>query len=98
MARAFHREGWVYEEKVDGWRMLAYKDRGAVKPVSLNGRDHTKRFPGIVAAVRPLAPASLVLDGEVTVFDQKLISRFERLWHGAPPVRATPALLMLFDC
>lgn len=20
----FHRDGWVYEEKVDGWRMLAY--------------------------------------------------------------------------
>jgi hypothetical protein len=20
----FHRPGWVYEEKVDGWRMLAY--------------------------------------------------------------------------
>src|SRR5258707_931395 len=28
MARAFHREGWVYEEKVDGWRMLAHKDHG----------------------------------------------------------------------
>src|SRR5262245_40823959 len=24
----FHRDGWVYEEKVDGWRMLAYKDGG----------------------------------------------------------------------
>src|SRR4029453_7084381 len=22
----FHRDGWVYEEKVDGWRILAYKD------------------------------------------------------------------------
>jgi hypothetical protein len=22
----FHRPGWVYEETVDGWRMLAYKD------------------------------------------------------------------------
>ena len=22
----FHRPGWVYEEKVDGWRVLAYKD------------------------------------------------------------------------
>jgi ATP-dependent DNA ligase len=22
----FHRDGWVYEEKVDGWRMLVYKD------------------------------------------------------------------------
>jgi hypothetical protein len=23
----FHRDGWVYEEKVDGWRILAFKDR-----------------------------------------------------------------------
>jgi ATP-dependent DNA ligase len=22
----FHRDGWVYEEKVDGWRMLGYND------------------------------------------------------------------------
>jgi hypothetical protein len=22
----FHRDGWVYEEKIDGWRMLACKD------------------------------------------------------------------------
>jgi ATP-dependent DNA ligase len=22
----FHRAGWVYEEKVDGYRMLTYKD------------------------------------------------------------------------
>jgi ATP-dependent DNA ligase len=26
-----HREGWVYEEKVDGWRMLAYKDDDRVR-------------------------------------------------------------------
>ena len=24
----FHRDGWVYEEKVDGWRIIAYKDGG----------------------------------------------------------------------
>jgi ATP-dependent DNA ligase len=23
--KPFHRDGWVYEEKIDGWRMLAYK-------------------------------------------------------------------------
>lgn len=23
--RPFHREGWVYEEKYDGWRMVVYK-------------------------------------------------------------------------
>ncbi len=26
----FHRDGWVYEEKVDGWRILAYKDGARV--------------------------------------------------------------------
>jgi len=29
VARASHRPGWVYEEKVDGWRVLAYKDVGS---------------------------------------------------------------------
>jgi ATP-dependent DNA ligase len=37
--RPFHREGWVYEEKVDGWRMLAYKVGNDVRLVSRNGRD-----------------------------------------------------------
>jgi hypothetical protein len=27
----FHRDGWIYEEKVDGWRMLAYKDGDRVR-------------------------------------------------------------------
>jgi ATP-dependent DNA ligase len=25
IAQPFHCDGWVYEEKYDGWRMLAYK-------------------------------------------------------------------------
>jgi hypothetical protein len=31
----FHRPGWVWEEKVDGWRMLAYKDRVATSVSSV---------------------------------------------------------------
>ena len=34
-AAPFHRQGWVYEEKVDGWRIVAYK-RG--EQVRLMGR------------------------------------------------------------
>ena len=44
----FHHDGWIYEEKVDGWRMLAYKDGARVRLVSRNGRDHTRRFGGVV--------------------------------------------------
>jgi len=86
VARAFHREGWVYEEKVDGWRMLAYKVAGTIKLVSRNGRDHTSRFPGIVAALRKLDATGLILDGEVAVYDAQLVSRFEWLRHASPPV------------
>src|SRR5262252_1389347 len=53
----FHRDGWIYEEKVDGWRVLAYKDRDRVRLVSRNGRDHTRRFHDIAAAVAKLVGA-----------------------------------------
>jgi bifunctional non-homologous end joining protein LigD len=98
IARPFHREGWVYEEKVDGWRMLAYKRGHDVRLISRNGREHTKRFPGIVAAIRELDAPMLVLDGEVAVFDEKLLSRFEWLRHHAPPEVATPPIFIAFDC
>jgi len=35
----FHRPGWVYKEKVDGWRMLAFKDGDVGRLVSRNGVD-----------------------------------------------------------
>jgi bifunctional non-homologous end joining protein LigD len=68
----FHCDGWVYEEKVDGWCMLAYKAGARVRLVSRDGRDHTRRFAGIAAAVAKLAPRALVLDGEVAIYDQQL--------------------------
>jgi ATP-dependent DNA ligase len=55
----FHRDGWVYEEKVDGWRIIAYKHRDAVRLVSRNGVDHTRRFYGIAAAVSKLSARTI---------------------------------------
>jgi len=97
VARPFHTKGWVYEEKVDGWRMLALKDRGHVRLVSRNERDHTWRFPHLVEAPAKLKPASFILDGEVAVFDEELISRFEWLRHLNHGDLATPPLYMVFD-
>ena len=94
---AFHRPGWVYEENVDGYRMLAYKDGRHVRLVSRNNVDHSKRFPDHVAAVASLPGRSLVLDGEVAIFDKQLRSRFEWLRERDPDAVATPPLLMVFD-
>jgi len=93
----FHREGWIYEEKVDGWRMLAYKDGARVRLVSRNGRDHTRRFSDIAAAVAKLSARSLVLDGEVAIFDQKFRSRFDWLREPDPDAVATPPMFIAFD-
>jgi ATP-dependent DNA ligase len=36
----FHRAGWVYQEKVGGWRMLAYKQGSRVRLISRQAVDH----------------------------------------------------------
>jgi len=40
-----HHNGWIYEEKVDGWRILAYKDGTSVRLLSRNAVDHTHVSP-----------------------------------------------------
>jgi len=97
VARPFHTKGWVYEEKYDGWRMLAVKEAGVVRLVSRNGRDHTRRFTHLVAALAKLRPATVTLDGEVAVFDAELVSRFEWLRHLNHGDLATPPMFMVFD-
>jgi ATP-dependent DNA ligase len=53
LGNAFHRDGWIFEEKYDGWRIVAYKDGASVRLLSRTGRDHAKRFPEVTAAVGP---------------------------------------------
>jgi len=62
--RPVHHAGWIYEGKYDGWRMVAYKDGDRVQLISRPGRDHTRRFPELVAAIAGLGPSTLILDRE----------------------------------
>jgi len=97
LPKPFHRDGWVYEEKYDGWRMVAEKAGSEVTLTSRNGLDHTRRFPQLVKAVAELGAPTLTLDGEIAIFDRQLISRFE--WLRARPKHevATPPMYMVFD-
>jgi bifunctional non-homologous end joining protein LigD len=97
IARPFHREGWVYEEKYDGWRILACKSEGKVHLLSRNGRDHARRFGEVARVVASIPEDILILDGEVAIFDEQLISRFEWLRHGSRESLATPPIYMVFD-
>src|SRR6266481_10090451 len=76
--------GWVYEEKVDGSRMVAHKNGNTVHLISRQGKEFTQRFPELAKAVAALGAESVILDAELAVFDQQLISRFE--WLRAQPM------------
>jgi len=97
VAQPFHHKGWVYEEKVDGYRMVAHKADDAVTITSRQVKDYTSRFPDLAKALASLPARSFILDGEVAVFDQAHISRFEWLRARPKDGRATLPVYMVFD-
>ena len=66
--------------------------------MSRTSRDHTARFPDIAGAIAKLSPRTLILDGEVAVFDERLVSRFDLLCEPAPTEVVTPPIFIAFDC
>jgi bifunctional non-homologous end joining protein LigD len=89
----FDRPNWIFEEKYDGVRMFAYKEGARISLLSRNGIDRTGGYPEIAQAVKTLNADTLLLDGEVVVFDGKRISRFQLLQQG----KGTPKYA-IFDC
>jgi bifunctional non-homologous end joining protein LigD len=89
----FQKAGWVYEEKYDGYRILAYKEGDRVTLFSRNQKDRTHTFANVAQAVQDLAPATLLLDGEVVSFDQGRVSRFQLLQN----LKSEPKFAV-FDC
>ncbi len=75
----FDKPGWVYEEKYDGYRILAYKEAARVTLLSRNGKNRTATFPDVAADIAALPIGTLLLDGEVAVFDRRGVSRFQLL-------------------
>src|SRR4051812_47568002 len=102
-------EGWTFEPKYDGIRVLAYATSDDVKLVTRNSKDKAKQFPEIVAAMKKLASrakCSLVVDGEIVALIDGTPARFQELQsrmhvkeeqiierHSS----SSPAALILFD-
>jgi bifunctional non-homologous end joining protein LigD len=102
-------EGWVFEPKYDGIRVLAFVGQGKASLISRNGLDKTKQFPEIADALVALhkkVKRPFVLDGEVVIMQGDSPLRFQELqsrMHVNDRVaialhrEATPAALMVFD-
>jgi bifunctional non-homologous end joining protein LigD len=76
---AFTRDGWLFELKLDGYRLIASKSKGEALLLTRNGNDYTGAFPEIARAVKALPYHDIIIDGEVVVCDEKGIPSFSRL-------------------
>ena len=102
----FTKAGWLFELKLDGYRLRAARENGEARLVSRNGHDLSGSFPEVARAVAALPYDDVVLDGEVVVLDDAGHPSFQRLQNRARLSRPleirraavdAPATLYLFD-
>ena len=93
----FSRRGWVYEEKYDGYRAIAYAGANGARLESRNQKPLTSSFPEIAAALGKLPGRPFVLDGEIVAFDERGVSRFQLLQRRELGASVRP-VFAAFDC
>jgi len=101
----FSHPDWLFEPKLDGYRVLAFVRDGAVKLRSRRGLDLTPAFPQIAAELAQQS-ADMILDGEVLALDAAGRPSFNALQNRtqlktpreiATADKTTPAILYCFD-
>jgi bifunctional non-homologous end joining protein LigD len=99
--------GWLYEPKLDGYRVIATVTAGGVKLQSRRGLDMTRPFPDIAAELGEMAQGvAMVLDGELLALGPDGKPSFNALQNRAQlksdaeiarAVQAAPCIFALFD-
>jgi bifunctional non-homologous end joining protein LigD len=90
-------EGWVFELKYDGVRLLSRCDGDDVRCISRNGIDWTHKVGPVVDALAKLKLEGAWIDGELIVSDPNGRSDFSLLQHTMEQGRLGELQLCLFD-
>ncbi len=95
---------WQYEPKWDGFRCLAFRSGAAVELQAKSGKSLARFFPDVVALLKSLPAPRFVIDSELLIPVDGVLSFEElqmRLHPAASRVRklaaAHPAVMMAFD-
>lgn len=86
---SFDEPGWVWELKMDGYRMMA-EFNGTIQLLTRKGSDATKWFPEVAQSLAKVGAGHCVVDGEVCVLDELGRSDFNRLQDRARRRRRYP--------
>jgi bifunctional non-homologous end joining protein LigD len=97
---------WMYEPKLDGYRVLAFIDGDNVFLQSRRGIDLTSLFPELVTELKQQAIDTMLIDGEIVALDANGRPSFNALQNRAQlkspkqlaeAQRDSPVVLLCFD-
>ena len=76
--KPFDHDDWLYEVKWDGYRALAFLNKGKVELRSRNNKSFNEKFYPVYTTLKELK-LNAVLDGEIIVTDENGSSNFNNL-------------------
>jgi bifunctional non-homologous end joining protein LigD len=75
----FSSSKWLYEQKFDGERCLAFKKNGQVMLKSRNNKEMNTSYPELVTALEKQSANNFIIDGEIVSLNKAGISDFQLL-------------------
>src|SRR5262245_51024967 len=78
---------WMFEQKLDGIRLLAFKSADGVRLYSRN--QLPQHIPAIAAAIKTLPVREVILDGEI-LWDQSTYHVFDIVWRDGRNLEELP--------
>src|SRR5437879_6113134 len=102
----FSKPGWLFELKLDGYRVRAGREQGEARLLTRKGNDISAAFPELARALAALPFEGFILDAELVVPDEAGRPSFQGLQNRVRVSRGlevrrgaveTPAVLYVFD-
>ncbi|HEX8961827.1 MAG TPA: DNA ligase D [Rhodocyclaceae bacterium] len=91
------QEGWIYEVKYDGYRLMARLEHGGARLFTRAGNDWTAKLPALARRLARLGLDGSWLDGEITVLDPDGIPDFQALQNAFERRMQAPITYYVFD-
>lgn len=88
---------WIYEIKLDGYRILARLRAGEVRIFTRKGNDWTDKLPGLAGELAQLQLEDGWLDGEAVVLDENGVPNFNALQNAFDRSREQSIIYFVFD-
>ena len=90
-------DGWVYELKFDGYRIVTRIEDGDVRLFTRNGNNWTGKMKSLADEIAKLGLASAWLDGEVVVMNAKGVPEFQLLQNAFESSKTKDIVYFVFD-